>query len=539
MGFLAPDIPDLSPPRRRGRRRGAVSAGAASAGPRSPLPGGSSITAIMGPVRTPGTSEYKQARGFTAPQVDIAVRARRLGLPMPFSTQPGGKVLAAPYLTKALDSYNMPIPGLTDDQARLVPYALDAAAKTGVPASLLLAVSGQESGFGTNLGPSSAGARGEMQFIPSTRQSMIQKYKVDPWAGPGQAMKAGALYLKELGVLEDPQRALSSYSGGYAQGAYNNPILQSAQQFRQVDAVAKRRQKAGQLLGALGLAGPAGKGPGGAKVPQAVRPARPEGVWIGPKSPFQFASHLTPEQRAITPLARKMAKKIAGISGQPVNIISGNRPGSITTSGNISDHSSGNGIDIEAYDLADPSGTPQTKKQGDQVAMAAMIAAGIKPKEARQYVAGDGPVEVNTYHNGERVQILWRTDTGGNHHNHVHVGIRPEDGTGTSAVYGGQLTSSGGSYGTGTGSGAAASPADQRGSIQTVPLAAPITAAPLFPQFYEEPQVGSVAAAPEASVENLFDILGTPPKVPSRPQLAGVPGGTRRRRQGYATLFGG
>src|SRR5690606_27248045 len=104
--------------------------------------------------------------------------------------------------------------------------AIRASRQTGVPASLLIGLTGQESSYGTNTGPSSAGARGEAQFIESTRQHMIDTYGVDPWAGPDQALQAAALYLKELGVLENPSQALSRYSGGYAEEDYNNPILQ-------------------------------------------------------------------------------------------------------------------------------------------------------------------------------------------------------------------------------------------------------------------------------------------------------------------------
>ena len=28
--------------------------------------------------------------------------------------------------------------------------------------------------------------------------------------------------------------------------------------------------------------------------------------------------------------------------------------------------------------------------------------------------------------NGLRIQCIWKTDEGGNHHNHLHVGARPE-----------------------------------------------------------------------------------------------------------------
>jgi Transglycosylase SLT domain len=140
---------------------------------------------------------------------------------------------------RGITQLNQALSSLTPAQRSLAPFAISAAREVGdVPASVLLALSGQESNYGQNQGPSSAGARGITQFIPSTRASFIQEYGVDPWKGPKEAFKATALYLKELNFKQDPQGALSGYSGGYASSAYNNPILSSAQNFRTLDKLA-------------------------------------------------------------------------------------------------------------------------------------------------------------------------------------------------------------------------------------------------------------------------------------------------------------
>jgi hypothetical protein len=43
--------------------------------------------------------------------------------------------------------------------------------------------------------------------------------------------------------------------------------------------------------------------------------------------------------------------------------------------------------------------------------------------QAKAHAASGGLF--NSEHRGLRVQCIWKTDIGGNHHNHVHVGVRP------------------------------------------------------------------------------------------------------------------
>jgi hypothetical protein len=73
--------------------------------------------------------------------------------------------------------------------------------KYGLPngATLLLKIASGESNF--NMGAvSSAGARGATQFIASTRQSYIQRYGVDPWKSPDEAIHATAIYMQTSGL---------------------------------------------------------------------------------------------------------------------------------------------------------------------------------------------------------------------------------------------------------------------------------------------------------------------------------------------------
>lgn len=91
----------------------------------------------------------------------------------------------------------------------------------------------------------------------------------------------------------------------------------------------------------------------------------------------------------------------------PIYVMSGARPGSITTTGNVSNHASGNAVDIsttqnglnQAYNAATLNATGPAARRMD--ALHAYMAAHIR-------LPGD---------------FLWRTDTGGNHWNHIHRGI--------------------------------------------------------------------------------------------------------------------
>lgn len=94
----------------------------------------------------------------------------------------------------------------------------------------------------------------------------------------------------------------------------------------------------------------------------------------------------------------------------PIYVMSGMRPGSITTSGNVSNHASGRAVDISttqnglnmAYNAATLNATGVAARRMD--ALYAYMARWMPTSR----VPGD---------------FLWRTDTGGNHWNHIHRGI--------------------------------------------------------------------------------------------------------------------
>ena len=101
----------------------------------------------------------------------------------------------------------------------------------GVPWQVLGAINKIESGFGQNMGPSSAGALGWMQFMPSTwmRWGMDGDGDglADPW-DPEDAVYAAARYLAAAGAHESIERSIFAYN--HAQW-YVDDVLELAATF--------------------------------------------------------------------------------------------------------------------------------------------------------------------------------------------------------------------------------------------------------------------------------------------------------------------
>jgi len=85
----------------------------------------------------------------------------------------------------------------------------------GVPWQVLAAINKIESDFGRNMGPSSAGAVGWMQFMPDTwaRWGLDANGDglADPW-NPDDAVFAAARYLAAAGAHDDISRAVFAYN---------------------------------------------------------------------------------------------------------------------------------------------------------------------------------------------------------------------------------------------------------------------------------------------------------------------------------------
>lgn len=87
-----------------------------------------------------------------------------------------------------------------------------------------------ESGF--RMGAvSSAGARGAAQFIPGTRNAIVQRFGIDPWRSPEEAVKAARLHMQgKLGH----RKGLEGYNPGGGQGYVNYILGQKVGSLRDV-----------------------------------------------------------------------------------------------------------------------------------------------------------------------------------------------------------------------------------------------------------------------------------------------------------------
>jgi murein DD-endopeptidase MepM/ murein hydrolase activator NlpD len=114
---------------------------------------------------------------------------------------------------------------------QLLPLWQAAGQAYGVPWSVLAAINKVESNFGQNMGPSSAGAIGWMQFMPETWARWGTDASGDGMADPWNAEDAvysAARYLAATGAASDIAGAVFSYN--HAQW-YVDQVLQLAQQY--------------------------------------------------------------------------------------------------------------------------------------------------------------------------------------------------------------------------------------------------------------------------------------------------------------------
>jgi hypothetical protein len=135
-------------------------------------------------------------------------------------------------------------------------------ATTGVPWQVLAAIANVESGFGANMGPSSAGALGYCQFMPATWAHYGVDGDGDGTADPfnyRDCLPAAAQYLLDSGAPGDLRRALYAYNHSWE---YVDHVLSIAVSYGYLDpagipaqAVALARSRIG-LPYVWGAAGP-------------------------------------------------------------------------------------------------------------------------------------------------------------------------------------------------------------------------------------------------------------------------------------------
>lgn len=111
------------------------------------------------------------------------------------------------------------VPNIVIDQFEIPPFLLPiyqaCGTEYGVPWQVLASINKIETGFGTNLNVSSAGATGWMQFMPETWQAYgvdaNEDGKKDPY-NPVDAICAAGRYLKAAGAEDDLRGAIFAYN---------------------------------------------------------------------------------------------------------------------------------------------------------------------------------------------------------------------------------------------------------------------------------------------------------------------------------------
>ena len=260
--------------------------------------------------------------------------------------------------------------GRAEIPAELLPIYERAAARyrlgeRGV--AVLAAINKIETGFGTNQGPSSAGALGWMQFMPATWAA----YGVDADADgrrdpadPDDAIHAAANYLRASGAPRSWYSAIFAYNHA---DWYLQDVLALADGYQGECELLEPSISVGDLDF-----------------------SDTSGAWSG---------------------SRKFARELAGLGRRHgCTPISEKRDRQYTASGGISDHWVGS-RDAYAVDI-DSGGCTMAYPGGDADRTAKAIAAvlGMPAHTGIQ----------NTVRGSYRFQLLWQTD---GHYDHVHIGV--------------------------------------------------------------------------------------------------------------------
>jgi len=295
---------------------------------------------------------------------------------------------------------------------------------------------------------SSAGAKGRAQFMPSSRDIARKKYGVDPYSGKADdEVRAMALHLRgkingskglegyNPGDPNYPKYILGQKVGDVHGGkrtqqpgsapARRSPSSKSTTTTRTkqdvegalLDALIERRGKKGSLLKSASVKLDSGAYDTKVKETKTTKSTEtPKGDVEEFDAPaptngkVKFAPGADREGVPTKDVVKGFLGNMTKYAGT-ISVGTGTRHNKMSSSGNVSDHWTGNGADI-----------PATGSRGDKIAYAAFRAAGVDEKTARRYASNGGLY--NLTHKGHRVQIIWKTNTGGNHFDHVHVGIK-------------------------------------------------------------------------------------------------------------------
>ena len=329
------------------------------------------------------------------------------------------------------------------------PVAARIARRHGIPPALFTAMIGQESGFNPRA-RSPVGAIGLGQLMPGTARGL----GVNPH-DPIQNLEGAARYLsKAKHSFGSWKLALAAYNAGFgAVSKYGGvpPYKETQNYVRNI--LAHTNLSSGAAPAAPTVASLLGGGPPNAGDAKARRLAfaltpspmvrdilqRSVGEDVANLlKPVQTPGSTTDVDRTL-PTASVQAGMVPGnwkkfvtlapgadrqgvhtkpkveafvgaigqMAGRRLMIGTGTNHSHMTVNGNVSQHWTGDAGDI-----------PATGKALRQLGYLALIRAGMSRKEAARARRTGGLFNVGRY------QIIFATDEGGNHYNHLHVGVR-------------------------------------------------------------------------------------------------------------------
>jgi murein DD-endopeptidase MepM/ murein hydrolase activator NlpD len=185
-----------------------------------------SLVAAALAVLTLGTSTAAADTFAVVPEEAAVSAPVSVALPSAEAPNATGAILLPPGVWEAPF---LPVQQLSYEQLHAL--WLRAGAAYGLPWQVLAAINKIETNFGRNMGPSSAGAVGWMQFMPDTWLRWGTDGNgdgiADPW-NPDDAVHAAARYLAAAGGRADTSRAVFAYN--HAQW-YVDDVLQLAAMF--------------------------------------------------------------------------------------------------------------------------------------------------------------------------------------------------------------------------------------------------------------------------------------------------------------------
>ena len=202
---------------------------------------------------------------------------------------------------------------------------------------------------------------------------------------PADAIFSAAAYLRASGAPDDLRSAIFAYNHA---DWYVDQVLATARTY----VVAAAEPAAADEVCGLGLEL---AGAGVRIAPAANLPGRP----------------LAPETVAFL-------QRVATLVGHELLVTTGTNHSRYTVDGRVSDHADGHAADLGMA----ANGGDDDSPVGDRIMSACLNAAGI-PADRASIIARAGGL-YTLEHDGLRVQCIWKTNRGGNHHNHVHVGAR-------------------------------------------------------------------------------------------------------------------